>query len=154
MPTPGSRHLRLAFLLSLATTAVLAQGPSVAPNSQDRVENDRIASLTGQPGDATRGADLFARRQVSTCLLCHSDPTSAQVAAIGPSLADVGSRLSEGQIRLRIVDAARLNPDTVMPSFYVTAGLNRVGAQWRDRPILDAGQIEDLVAFLVTLRTR
>jgi sulfur-oxidizing protein SoxX len=141
-------------LLSFATTAVLAQGRSVAPNSQDRLENDRIASLTGQPGDAARGADLFARRQVSTCLLCHSDPASAPVVAIGPSLANVGARLSEGQIRLRIVDAARLNPDTVMPSFYVTAGLNRVGAQWRDRPILDAGQIEDLVAFLVTLRTR
>ncbi len=102
-----------------------AQG-GVTPLVPYRIDNDGIARpLTGQPGDPTRGAALFASRQISTCLLCHADPSApqAKAAAIGPSLAGVGSRLTEGQIRLRIVDAARVNPDTIMPSFYVVAGL-------------------------------
>ena len=122
-----------------------------------QVENDLSQRrLTGVPGDPARGAALFASRQASTCLLCHADPAEPQPAqgTIGPSLAGVGSRLTAGQIRLRIVDAARVNPDTVMPSFYVTAGLHRVGRQWQGKPILDAGQIEDLVAFLASLRSQ
>jgi sulfur-oxidizing protein SoxX len=125
-----------------------------------QVENDRIVgSLTARPGDPARGAALFASRQISTCLLCHADPTAPPPAGgapggtIGPPLAGVGSRLTDSQIRLRIVDAARLNPDTVMPSFYVVEGLHRVGRQWQGKPILDAAQIEDLVAFLATLRS-
>ncbi len=160
---PGSRRLRLTFLLSVATSllapafAQQASDPQAAPTLVPyRIENDRIAaSLTGRPGDPTRGAALFASRQVSTCLLCHADPSAPQPSAptIGPSLSNLGTRLTEGQIRLRIVDAARLNPDTVMPSFYTVAGLHRVGRQWQDKPILDAGQIEDLIAFLQTPHT-
>jgi sulfur-oxidizing protein SoxX len=176
MPKPGSRRLRLGFLASLgmgapgmaalgvalgmAVPVFAQQDPGVhaaEPLVRYRVENDGIAtSLTGGPGDPLRGAALFANRQVSTCMLCHADPAAARLppGTIAPSLADAGSRLTAGQIRLRIVDASRVNPATVMPSFYVIAGLNRVGRQWRDRPILDAAQIEDLVAFLATLRAR
>ena len=143
MPMPGSKLLRVTFLLSVMG------GPAFA---QYGVENDQIAaSLTGRAGDPVRGAALFANRQISTCVLCHPERPSPD--AIGPSLAGVGGRLSEGQIRLRIVDAARVNPDTVMPSFYRVAGLNRVGRQWLDKPILDAEQIEDLVAFLAASRS-
>jgi sulfur-oxidizing protein SoxX len=166
MPVLGSRRLRLAFLVSLIMTGpVLAQRdsntPAAPPLVPFRLENDSIqAPLTGRSGDPARGAALFGNRQVSTCLLCHADPgpvrsaiPQAQANSIGPMLAGVGSRLTEGQIRLRIVDAARLNADTVMPSFYVVAGLNRVGRQWQGKPILDAEQIEDLVAYLATLRS-
>lgn len=160
----GSGRLRLRFLLSMATVVVAparAQqdpgGGIVPPLVPYRVENDYIAaSLTGDRGDPVWGAALFASRQTSTCLLCHADPSVRKplTGTIGSSLADVGSRLTAGQIRLRIVDAARINQDTVMPSFYTTAGLHRVGHQWQGKPILDAAQIEDLVAFLVTLRSQ
>jgi sulfur-oxidizing protein SoxX len=74
------------------------------------------------------------------------------LCSIAPSLAGAGSRWSEGQLRLRLVDASRLNPATIMPSFYRIEGLVRVGAAWRGKPILSAEQIEDIVAYLVTLR--
>ena len=72
---------------------------------------------------------------------------------MGPSLAGVGLRLSEGQLRLRLVDAAAVNPETIMPSFYRVTGLTRVARAYEDRPVLEADQIEDVVAFLATLRT-
>ena len=110
-------------------------------------------ALTGTPGDAMRGRALVLERS-STCILCHSGPfpeTRFQ-GDLAPSLAGAGSRWSEGQLRLRLVDASRLNPATIMPSFYRIEGLVRVGAAWRDKPILSAEQIEDIVAYLVTLR--
>ena len=119
------------------------------------VDGDSIElPLTGQAGDAARGRQVVANRQIGLCLLCHSGPFPEErfQGTIGPSLAGVGDRLSPGQIRLRIVNAGRLNPDTVMPPYYQVDGLNRVGRAWRDKPVLSAEQIEDVVAFLATLR--
>ncbi len=139
MRMPGSKLLRATFLLSVIGAPTFA-------------ENDQIAaSLTGHAGDPARGAALFANRQISTCVLCHPEHPSPDT--IGPSLAGVGRRLSQGQIRLRIFDAARVNPDTVMPSFARVSGLTRVGRPWLGKPILDAEQIEDLVAFLAASRS-
>jgi sulfur-oxidizing protein SoxX len=92
--------------------------------------------------------------RASTCILCHNGPFPEQnfQGDLAPSLAGAGRRWSEGQLRLRLVDASRLNPATIMPSFYRIEGLVRVGAAWRDKPILSAEQIEDIVAYLVTLR--
>ena len=110
-------------------------------------------SLTGMPGDATRGRALVLER-TSTCILCHSGPfpeTKFQ-GDLAPSLRGAGSRWSEGQLRLRLVDASRLNPTTIMPSYYRVEGLVRVSQAWRGKPILSAEQIEDIVAYLATLR--
>ena len=111
------------------------------------------ASLTGAPGDAARGRALIVDRS-STCILCHSGPFPEQKfqGDLAPNLADTGSRWSEGQLRLRLVDAARFNPATIMPSFYLIDGLDRVGTAWRDKAILSAEQIENIVAYLATLR--
>ncbi len=111
------------------------------------------ASLTGEPGDAAQGRALVLNRS-STCVLCHSGPfpDATFQGDLAPSLAGVGSRWSAGQLRLRLVDASRLNPATIMPSYYRVDGLERVGAAWRDKPILSAAQIEDIVAYLATLR--
>jgi L-cysteine S-thiosulfotransferase len=111
--------------------------------------------LTAQPGDPARGRQIVENRQLSACLLCHSGPFPAPhlQGNIGPSLNGVGSRQTTGQIRLRLIDATKLNPDTVMPPYHVVDGLNRVGHSWQDRPALSAQQIEDVVAFLATLRT-
>jgi sulfur-oxidizing protein SoxX len=110
-------------------------------------------SLTGTPGDAGRGRALVVERS-STCILCHNGPFPEQrfQGDLAPNLAGAGSRWSEAQLRLRLVDASRLNASTIMPSYYRVDGLDRVGASWRGKPILSAQQIEDIVAYLVTLR--
>jgi sulfur-oxidizing protein SoxX len=110
-------------------------------------------SLTGAPGDPARGHTLV-RERTSTCLLCHSGPFPEEKfqGDLAPNLAGAGRRWSEGQLRLRLVDASRLNPVTIMPSYYRMDGLERVGTNWRGKPILSAEQIEDMVAYLATLR--
>jgi L-cysteine S-thiosulfotransferase len=118
------------------------------------VAGDAISeSLTGMPGDATRGRALVLDR-TSTCILCHSGPfpEAKFQGDLAPSLAGAGSRWSEGQLRLRLVDASRLNPATIMPSYYRVDGLDRVGRAWRGKPLLSADQIEDIVTYLATLR--
>ena len=110
-------------------------------------------SLTGMPGNATSGRALVLER-TSTCILCHSGPfpeTKFQ-GDLAPSLKGAGSRWSEGQLRLRLVDASRLNPTTIMPSYYRVEGLVRVSRARRGKPILSAEQIEDIVAYLASLR--
>jgi len=113
-----------------------------------------LPSLTGAPGDAARGRAIVVSRQRGLCLLCHAGPFLEErfQGELGPSLAGVGARLTGDQLRLRLVDGRRLNPTTIMPSYYRTEGLVRVGPAWQGRPILAAGEIEDVVAFLVTLR--
>jgi sulfur-oxidizing protein SoxX len=110
-------------------------------------------SLTNMRGDAERGRALVVER-TTTCILCHNGPFPELKfqGDLAPSLTGSGSRWSEGQLRLRLVDASRLNAATIMPSYYRVDGLTRVGRNWRDKPILSAEQIEDIVAYLATLR--
>jgi L-cysteine S-thiosulfotransferase len=112
------------------------------------------ASLTGSTGDAARGRAIMLDRRLGACLLCHSGPFPEEKfqGNLAPDLSGAGSRWSTGQLRLRLVDATRLNPDTIMPPYYRVDGLTRVGDAWRGKPILSAQQIEDVVAFLSTLR--
>jgi sulfur-oxidizing protein SoxX len=138
------------------TVAVLLCFPAAAqPLVKYAVSGDAIpGSLTGMPGDATRGRAIVVNRQKGLCLLCHTGPFAEErfQGDLAPSLAGAGSRWSEGQLRLRIVDSRRVSPNTIMPSYYRIDGLTRVGAAWRDKPVLSAAEIEDVVAFLQTLR--
>jgi sulfur-oxidizing protein SoxX len=111
-------------------------------------------SLTGQTGDPTRGRAIVTNRQVGLCLLCHSGPFPEErlQGTMAPDLSGTGARWSEAQLRLRVVDASRLNVDTIMPPYYRADGLYRVAPSFRGKPILTASQIEDVVAFLATLR--
>jgi len=152
---PLARPVIIIAAVWLAIAAVALPCPVAAQELRAYVvRGDAIAdSLTGKPGDATRGRALVLER-TSTCILCHSGPfpeTKFQ-GDLAPSLAGAGSRWSEGQLRLRLVDASRLNAATIMPSYYRLDGLVRVGAAWRGKPILSAEQIEDVVAYLVSLR--
>jgi sulfur-oxidizing protein SoxX len=144
-----------AGLFVWLTTSVVLPGDVAAQALQSYVvDGDAIAaSLTGAPGDATRGRALVLNR-LSTCILCHSGPFPEEKfqGDLAPDLKGAGSRWSEGQLRLRLVDGSRLNPATIMPSYYRVEGLQRVGPAWRGKPILSAEQIEDFVAYLVTLR--
>ena len=139
-----------AIVLGLAASgAASAQG--LRPYA---IVGDAIpASLTGAPGDATRGRALVVDRG-NTCILCHNGPFPEQrfQGDVAPSLAGSGSRWSEGELRLRLVDASRLNAATIMPSYYRTDGLSRVGRAFQGKTILSAEQIEDMVAYLATLR--
>lgn len=112
------------------------------------------APLTDTPGDPARGRAIVVDRRVGLCLLCHSGPFPEQRlhGDLAPDLAGIGSRLSRGQLRLRLIDSPRLKPDTIMPSYYRTQGLARVAAAYAGKPILTAQQIEDAVAFLATLQ--
>jgi sulfur-oxidizing protein SoxX len=111
-------------------------------------------SLTGAKGDPARGRAIVINRQVGLCLLCHSGPFPEErfQGNLAPDLAGAGTRWSEGQLRLRIADSSRINPATIMPSYYRSEGLVRVAPAWRGKPVLSAEQIEDVVAFLMTLR--
>ena len=111
-------------------------------------------SLTGSRGDPARGRAIVASRQIGLCLLCHSGPFPEErfQGNLAPDLRGAGARWSEAQLRLRIVDSSRINPATIMPAYYRTEGLTRVAPAWQGKPVLSAGQIEDVVAFLLTLR--
>jgi sulfur-oxidizing protein SoxX len=142
-----------AWLAAVVTVAL----PCAASASELRsyaVVGDAIPqSLTGMPGDITRGRALVVDR-TSTCILCHNGPFPEQKfqGDLAPGLGGAGNRWSEGQLRLRLVDASRLNAATIMPSYYRAEGLDRVSAAWRGKPILSAEQIEDIVAYLTSLR--
>lgn len=141
---------RLVVLaLTLMVCPVAAQ--QVTPQS---IDDSIPRSLTGQSGDAARGRAIVANRSVGLCLLCHSGPIAEErfQGDIAPSLAGAGSRWSEGQLRLRIVDGSRLNADTIMPAYYRTQGLQRVARNFEGKTILSPAQVEDVVAYLLTLK--
>jgi sulfur-oxidizing protein SoxX len=110
--------------------------------------------LTGTPGDAARGRAIVVNRQQGLCLLCHSGPFAEerQQGNLAPSLEGAGTRNTEAQLRLRIVDSRRLNPGSLMPALHRTEGRVQVGKAWQGKPVLDAQQVEDVVAFLRTLQ--
>ncbi len=138
----------MAACLALASTT---RADELAPYTI--VDNGIPASLTGTPGDAARGRALVLAR-TTTCILCHSGPfpeTRFQ-GDLAPDLTGAGNRWTTSQLRLRLVDASRFNAETIMPSYYRIDGLVRVGRNFAGKPILSAAEIEDVVAFLATLR--
>ncbi len=147
-----SLFLIIPLTLSLSP---LARGEGTFP-ARIAISGDSIPdSLTGVAGDPVRGRAIVMDRQVGLCLLCHSGPfpeTRFQ-GNLAPDLAGAGARWSEGQLRLRMVDASRFNPDTIMPSYYRIDGLQHVAKAYAGKPLLEAQEIEDIVAFLTTLKT-
>lgn len=139
-----------ALIVGLAFVAN-ARAEGIAPY---KITGDGIAdSLTGAPGDAARGRALVLAR-TTTCILCHSGPfpeTRFQ-GDLAPELTGAGNRWTVSQLRLRMVDASRFNPDTIMPAYYRADGLVRVGRNFTGKPILSPAEIEDIVAYLATLR--
>ena len=143
-PWPG-----LGLLLAVASPAKAAT-PFAFEVAGDAVP----APLAGLLGDATRGRSLVVNRREGLCLLCHSGPFPEErfQGNLAPSLAATGSRWSAGQLRLRLIDPQRLNPQTVMPAYFRSEGLHQVGSRWQGQTIFSAQQVEDVVSFLQTLR--
>jgi L-cysteine S-thiosulfotransferase len=112
------------------------------------------AALGGAAGDPARGRALVVARDAANCILCHAvnDPGVRFSGNVGPALDGVGRRMSVAQLRLRVVDSARVNADTIMPGYYRVDASSDVAAAYRGKPILDAQQVEDIVAWLAALR--
>jgi sulfur-oxidizing protein SoxX len=111
-------------------------------------------SLSGQAGDVVRGRALVLSRQGGLCILCHSGPFPEErfQGTLAPDLATSSSGLSAEQLRARIVDPGRFMPNTIMPSYFRTEGFTRIAPQFAGKTILTAQEIEDVVAFLVSLK--
>ena len=161
MRKPGSARSRPRPSPDAVFAAVLLAGTGFAAIAEERplqpfaLVGDAIpASLTGTSGDPARGRAIVSDRRLGACLLCHTGPFPEEKfqGTLAPDLSGAGSRWSAGELRLRLVDPTRLNPDTIMPPYYRVEGLTRVGRAWREKPILTAEQIEDVIAFLSTLR--
>lgn len=157
--TMDLRRARIAGLLAtfgLTMSSGLMCVRSAAAVEPFTVDGDAIRNpLGGYAGNVARGRAIVLDRSNGNCLICHTvpnEPSELFQGTIGPGLAGVGARLSPGQIRLRLVDQRRLNPATVMPPYHRVEGLVRVAPRFAGRPVLEAQQIEDVVAYLASLK--
>jgi sulfur-oxidizing protein SoxX len=133
----------VALLAAAASGATLAAALGAA---------DALDQPLAAAGDAQRGRDVFVAREGGHCVICHTASGIAPAGNVGPPLDGVALRLTAGQIRLRIVDITRVKADAVMPAFFRSEGFARVAPAYAGKPLLDAQQVEDLVAFLGTLK--
>ena len=110
--------------------------------------------LTSSPGNPERGQAVVVDRELGHCLLCHqiNQLDESFQGNIGPDLSNVGSRLTTAMIRARVIDPTRANPESVMPAYHRTEGLEQVAEEYAGIPILDAQQVDDVVAYLETLK--
>jgi sulfur-oxidizing protein SoxX len=148
------RSAVLALLAVMSSDTIAADAAGASASSFKVVGNGIPEPLAGAAGDAARGRALLVKREAANCVLCHAVPDSAIPFSgdLGPSLAGVGARLSVAELRLRVADSLRLNPETIMPSYYKIDGLDRVATTYQGKPILSGQEVEDVVAYLVTLR--
>jgi sulfur-oxidizing protein SoxX len=131
----------------MGAVSVFIASACATPGASDAIEQPFAAS-----GDPTRGREVFVSREGGHCVICHAVPGVEASGDVGPPLAGIGSRLAPAQIRLRVADITRVNPGAVMPSFHRTEGLLSVAPEYRGQPILSAQQVEDVVAWLATLK--
>ena len=153
-PTRRSRWVAAAWLFAAAANMNGVALGADANGGVREVRDGITTPLTAVPGDAIRGRAIVANRQLGLCLLCHTAPIAEDKfqGDLAPSIAGAGSRWSAAQLRLRIINSRRVNSDSIMPAYHHTDGLTRVGRAWAGKTILDAQQVEDVVAYLLTLK--
>jgi sulfur-oxidizing protein SoxX len=151
--------LALPLIAALAGTAATL-GLNAAEIGSGKLTKFRVIAdgipepIGGIAGDAERGRALILGREAANCVLCHAlpEPGVRFSGDLGPPLGGVARTFSVAQLRLRVVDSMRVNPTTIMPSYYRIEGLDRVAGAYRGKPILAAEQVEDIVAYLATLK--
>ena len=115
-----------------------------------------VLSLTGQAGDPAMGREWAAGRKLGNCLACHttSDLKNQPFhGEVGPPLDGVGDRWNAGELRAILVNSkAVFGIETIMPAFYRTSGFNRTADKFEGKSILTAQQVEDVIAYLLTLK--
>lgn len=153
-PTRGAAATASRVAHALLAVALLA-GPALAQVSDDgrvrEVVHSMARPLTGVPGDPARGRGIAMNRDLGNCTLCHTLPgmeASVVPGDVGPPLAGVGARLGAAELRLRLVDSTRINPESVMPAYHRTDHLAQVAAAYRSKPVLTAQELEDVIAYL------
>ena len=142
--------------MAVVTASLLCYSYAHSANKFEIVNDTMPMALTKRAGDPEKGKQVFADRERGHCLLCHQvssldEPFQGDIA---PDLSNVGERLSPEQIRLRIVDPTIINPDIVMPAYYRVDGLHQVGSQYEGKPVLTAQEVEDIVAYLSSLKEK
>ena len=139
---------------AIAMTAAVAE--PVSPGAVKIVDGEAKTSLTGKPGSAAKGREWFKNRKLGNCLACHvnSEMTDEQFhGEVGPALDGVADRWSEAQLRAIVVNAKAIFGDgTLMPAFYRDSGYTRPRKKFAGKSILSAEQVEDIVAYLKTLK--
>jgi sulfur-oxidizing protein SoxX len=143
------RRTLAVFLLGISTLFL----PCLA-HSQTWVGDSIMNPLTSSPGDVAKGRAIVANRQVGLCLLCHSGPFPEErfQGNLAPDLTASVGQSTPAQLRARLVDPSRFNPGSIMPAYYRTTDLNRVAPKFAKQTILTGQEIEDVVAFLVSLQ--
>lgn len=139
---------------ALAAGAAFAGG-AVAPTDVKFEDGAVAESLTGTAGDPAEGRAAFAGRKLGNCLACHANsdmPEESFHGEVGPSLDGVAGRWSEAELRGIVSDSKKTFEGTIMPAFYVDSGLNRPLEGFEDATVLTAQQVEDVVAYLMTLK--
>jgi len=147
----------LGTVVAAVVCAMLTGAAGAAEFAKFTVDKSNFSipeSLTGTPGDAANGRDVAIDRKRGNCLACHTLPIPEQPfhGRIAPPLAGIGARYSPEQLRLRVVNAKTMNPNTIMPSFYNTSGYHRPLEKFEGKTILSAQEVEDVVAYLMTLK--
>lgn len=154
--TTGSTAAAAAVLLMLLTGVAPAAPLLQGPNGPIHVAADSIPEpLTREAADPARGREIFLDTERGHCLRCHRAAAldAPFQGTVGPDLDTVGERLTAAQLRLRLVDMSLLNPETVMPPYHRVHDLHQVAEPYRGKPVLAAREIEDLIAFLLTLES-
>lgn len=147
----------MTIIVSAFAAVFLLAGTAIADGlvKYEIVDSGISKSLTGKSGDAAKGEKTFTNRKLGNCLACHqvtSIPSQPFHGEIGPSLDGVAGRYNEAQLRMQVVNAKVINPDTIMPAFYRNDGFERVLKKFQGKSILNAEQVEDVIAYLKTLK--
>ena len=148
----GAKTIKLA---AAALLAVVAVSTAHAADNYKVVDNTIPQSLTGKAGDPASGKAVYLHRRKGNCLACHANKDMADQpfhGKIGPPIDGVASRYTEAELRMRLVDPKVFNDDTIMPSFYRTEGFHRVLKKFQGKTVLSAQEVEDVIAYLMTLK--
>lgn len=150
------RRFTAVTALALVGAVSLAAGSVLADTANYKVEDEAInASLTGKPGDPVNGKKVFLNRKKGNCLACHVVSSLADQpfhGEVGPPLDGTASRWSEGELRLRIVNPKIINEDTIMPAFYRADGFTRVLKKFKGKTVISAQEVEDVLAYVMTMK--
>ncbi len=141
--------------VSLLVLASTAMAQVVEPDNVTFADGAIAASLTGNSGDAATGREVFANRKLGNCLACHVNADLQEQpfhGEVGPPLDGVGDRYNAAELRGIVVDSKMTFEDTIMPSFYRTVNGARPAEDFKGKPILTAEQVEDVLAYLTTLK--
>jgi sulfur-oxidizing protein SoxX len=148
------KHLVVAAICTAASVSVAA-ADAVKPTDVSFADGAVSASLTGQDGDAASGRDVFANRKQGNCLACHANADRDDQSfhgEVGPPLDGAADRWSEAELRGIVANAKMTFEDTIMPAFYVDSGYTRPLSKFDGKSVLTAQQVEDVVAYLMTLK--